>query len=118
MMDLSSSSDEEDFITDTSQDVEFARWLFGDLNRDVLGPLDDGKVIIISDSNEEEEVHEESIANDDAAPSAAEKTLTLVASTADADEDPGKMQDDNSDDLAPERVMGKSNSGGDKAGSS
>jgi hypothetical protein len=35
--------------------VEFARWLFGDLNRDVLGPPGDGKVIILSGSNKEEE---------------------------------------------------------------
>jgi hypothetical protein len=54
VVDLSSSSDEEDFIVDTSWDAEFARRLFGDLNRDVLGPPDDGKVIILSDSDEEE----------------------------------------------------------------
>jgi hypothetical protein len=54
VVDLSSSSDEEDFIVDTSWDAEFARRLFGDLNRDVLGPPDNGKVIILSDSDEEE----------------------------------------------------------------
>jgi hypothetical protein len=52
-VDLSSSSDEEGLIHDTSQDVEFARKLFGDLNHGVLGPLDDGKIIILSDSDEE-----------------------------------------------------------------
>jgi hypothetical protein len=53
MIDLSISSDEENFIADTSRDAEFARKLFGDLNRDILGPSGDGKVIILDDSNEE-----------------------------------------------------------------
>jgi hypothetical protein len=35
---------------------EFVRRLFRDLNRGVLGPSGDGKVIILSDSDEEEEV--------------------------------------------------------------
>jgi hypothetical protein len=55
VIDLSSSSDEQDFIADISWDAEFTRWLFGDLNRDVLGPPGDGKVIILSGSNKEEE---------------------------------------------------------------
>jgi hypothetical protein len=53
-VDLSSSSDEECLITDTSCDEEVARRLFGDLNRDVLGPPGDGKIIILSHSDEEE----------------------------------------------------------------
>jgi hypothetical protein len=36
MIDLSLSSDEENFIADTSHDVEFTKKLFGDLNRDIL----------------------------------------------------------------------------------
>jgi hypothetical protein len=59
VVDLSSSSDEEGLIADVSQD-EFTRIHFGGLNRDVLGPSGDGKIIILSDSDEkEEEVHEE-----------------------------------------------------------
>jgi hypothetical protein len=54
MVDLSSSSDEECLITDTSRDEEFARRLFGDLNCDILGPPSDGKIIILSDFDEEE----------------------------------------------------------------
>jgi hypothetical protein len=50
-------------------------------------------------------------------PSAAAKSSTAPAIAADADEDPWKIQYDNSDDLAPDRDMGKSSSGGDKAGS-
>jgi hypothetical protein len=59
VVDLSSSSNEGDLITDVSRDEEFTRRLFGDLNRDFLGPSDDGKIIILSDSNEEEGVCEE-----------------------------------------------------------
>jgi hypothetical protein len=59
-------------------------------------------------------VHEETAAVD-VVPSVAEKSSTPTASAANADEDPWKMKDDNSDDLAPEQDMGKSNSGGDKA---
>jgi hypothetical protein len=55
MIDLSLSSDEENFIADTSCDTEFTKKLFGDLNRDILGPLGDGKVIILDDSDEEKE---------------------------------------------------------------
>jgi hypothetical protein len=35
------------FIVDTSHDEELARKLFGDLNRDILGPSDDDKIIVI-----------------------------------------------------------------------
>jgi hypothetical protein len=47
MVDLSSFLDEEGLIPGTSRD-EFTRRLFGDLNRDVLGPSGDSKVIILS----------------------------------------------------------------------
>jgi hypothetical protein len=57
VVDLSSSSDDGDLITDVSRDEEFTTRLFGDLNRDVLGSPDDVKIIILSDSDEEEEVH-------------------------------------------------------------
>jgi hypothetical protein len=58
VINLSSSLDEEDLIAATSHDFELAQRLFGELNRAVLGPPDDGKIIVLSDSNEEE-VHEE-----------------------------------------------------------
>jgi hypothetical protein len=114
-VDLSSSSDEEDFIADTLRDVKFARRLFGDLKRDILRPPGDGKVIILSDSDEEE-AHEETATDTEAAPSIAVKSLAPTASFTYADEDLGKMEDDNSDGLAPDRDMGKSSSGGDEAG--
>jgi hypothetical protein len=55
VVDLSSSYDERDLITDVSQDEEFTRIIFGDLNNNFLGLPGDGKIIILSDSDEEEE---------------------------------------------------------------
>jgi hypothetical protein len=63
MIDLFLSSDEENFITNSSHDVEFTRKLFGDLNRNILGLPDVGKVIIINDYDEEEEAQEEKTAS-------------------------------------------------------
>jgi hypothetical protein len=57
VVDLALSSGEEEFIADTSRDEEFTRKLFGDLNRDILGPPGDGKIIVISDSDDEDETH-------------------------------------------------------------
>jgi hypothetical protein len=54
VVDLSLSSGDECLINDTSHDEEFTRRLFSDLNHDVLGPPDDDKIIILSDSDEEE----------------------------------------------------------------
>jgi hypothetical protein len=55
VIELSSSSDEEDFFVDTAPDAEFTRRLFGNLNRDLLRPPNDDKVIVLSDFDEEEE---------------------------------------------------------------
>jgi hypothetical protein len=52
VIDLSSSSNEEDSFADTSRDFEFTQWLYGELNRDLLGPSSDGKIIILSDFDE------------------------------------------------------------------
>jgi hypothetical protein len=52
VVDLSSYSDEEDLIPDTSHNFEFAKHLYSELNRVLLGPPD-GKIIMLSDSNEE-----------------------------------------------------------------
>jgi hypothetical protein len=85
VVDLSLSSDEGDLITDVPRDEAFARRLFGDLNHDVIGPLDDGKIIILSDSDEEEEVNEEKAANTEAALSSTVRSLASTASADDAD---------------------------------
>jgi hypothetical protein len=58
MIDLSSYLDEENFIIDTSRDVELAKKVFGDLNRYILGLLGDGKIIILDDSDDETEAQE------------------------------------------------------------
>jgi hypothetical protein len=101
--------DEKNPIPDTSWDAEFAKRLFGDLNYRLLGPPDDGKIIILSDSNEEEEVCEEDAVDAKAAPSSAMKSSAPTASTADVD-DADKGQ-------SPDQVIGNSSSSGDKAGS-
>jgi hypothetical protein len=46
-------------IADTSHDEEFTRKLFGDLNRDILGPPGDGKIIIIDDSDDDDDEAQE-----------------------------------------------------------
>jgi hypothetical protein len=46
-------------VVDTSRDEKFTRKLFGDLNRDILGPPGDGKIIIIDDSDDDNETQEE-----------------------------------------------------------
>jgi hypothetical protein len=71
VVDLSSSSDVEGLIPDTSHDEEFTRRIFGDINCDVLRLLSDGNIIILSDSNEEEEVREEDVVDAKVAPSSA-----------------------------------------------
>jgi hypothetical protein len=131
VIDLSSSSDEEDFIADTSRDFEFAQRLYGELNRGFLGLSDDSKVIILGDSNEEkEEVREEKSSNPkDAAAFAVvnptlttsagdagapvEKSSTPAASPADAYEDPWAAPNDSSDGLSSGTKMGKDNDSGD-----
>jgi hypothetical protein len=45
---------EENPLHDIAHDFKFAQRLFGELNRAFLGPPSDGKVIILSDSDEEE----------------------------------------------------------------
>jgi hypothetical protein len=115
VIELSSSSGEVGFFVDISRDAEFTKRLFGNLNRDLLRSPGDSKVIVLNDSDEEEEVHEESAANVEAVSSTIVKSSTPAPSAADANEDPRKMQDDNSDDLVPGQDTGKSSGGGGKA---
>jgi hypothetical protein len=46
-------------VVDTSRDEEFGRKLFGELNRDILRPPGDGKIIIIADSDDDDTTQEE-----------------------------------------------------------
>jgi hypothetical protein len=92
IVDLASSSGEEDSFADTSRDEELARKLFGDLNRDIL-----------SDSDDEDEVHEDTAVNVEAAPPSTANSADTPTSAPDANETPDGVQDDNTD-------------GGDEAG--
>jgi hypothetical protein len=103
-VDLALSSGEEEPVADTSWDEEIVRKLFGDLNRDILGPPGDGKVIVISDSDDEDETHEDAAVNAEAAPPSATNSADSPTSASDVDETPDGVSDDNTD-------------GGDEAGS-
>jgi hypothetical protein len=112
---LSSSSNEEGLIADSSCDVEFTRRLFGDLNHDVLGPQGDGKIIILSDSDKEEEEVCEKIAGVEAASSSTARSPASTASV-DTDDASTGAQNDNSDDHTPDREADGGSCSGDKAG--
>jgi hypothetical protein len=103
-VDLTLSPSEEDSVADTSRDEEFARKLFGDLNCDILGPPGDGKIIVISDSNDEDETHEDAAVNTEVAPPSAANSTDSPTSASDVNETPDGVSDDNAD-------------GGDEAGS-
>jgi hypothetical protein len=55
-------SDPYSLVVDTSHNEEFTKKLFSNLNRNILGPPGDGKIIIIDDSDDEEEAQEEGTA--------------------------------------------------------
>jgi hypothetical protein len=57
----------------------------GDLNRDLLRPSGDSKLVILIDSDEEEEEREVTAVNTDGMSSATVKSSTPAPSTADAD---------------------------------
>jgi hypothetical protein len=113
VIDLSSSSDEEDLITATSRDFELAQRLFGELNRAVLGPSDDGKIIILSDSNEEEAREEKTTRNEDVTASAV---VNPAPTSADTDNAPMGAKNDNSNDQTPDQEARCDNSSGGDAG--
>jgi hypothetical protein len=75
------SFEDEAIVPNASRDVEFTKRLFSDLNHDLLRPLSDGKVIVLSDSDDEDEVREETTVDIDAVPS------SIVRSLAPTDED-------------------------------
>jgi hypothetical protein len=64
---------------------------FGDLNRSILGPSDNGHIIILSDFKEEEEVCEIDDTDAKVVPSSTRKSSAPTASTVD------KVQNDSSD---------------------
>jgi hypothetical protein len=102
--DLTLSSGEEDSVADTSRDEELARKLFGDLNRDILGPPCDSKIIVLSDSDDEDVMHDDATVNSKAAPPSTANSANSPTSAPDADDTPDGVPDGNAD-------------GGDEAGS-
>jgi hypothetical protein len=113
VIDLSSFSDEEDLIASTSHDFEFTQRLFSELNRVVLGPPSDSKIIILSNSNEEEARKEKTIGTKDVV---ASTTVNPASTTsADTDDAPTKAKYDNSDDQGPDQEAGDDNDSGDDA---
>jgi hypothetical protein len=116
VVDLFSSSHEEDPIPDTSHDFEFTQHLYGELNRALLGPPDDGKIIILNDSDKEkEEVHEEKSTGVEDAATSATVNLASTASTDDAVA-PVRAKNDNGDDQGPDQETGGGDDGRDDAG--
>jgi hypothetical protein len=101
VIDISSSSDQEDLITATSHDFEFTQRLFGELNRDVLGSPDDDKIIILSDFDEEE-VCEKATNIEDVAASAAVNPASTAFADANTDDAPTGAKNVNSDDQTPD----------------
>jgi hypothetical protein len=116
MIDLFLSSDEKNFIPDTSRDTEFTRKLFGDLNHDILGPPGDGKVIILDDSDEEKEVSDEKTTGTELTATSATVNPVLTTSAA-VDDVPEGAKNDNSDDQGPDQEAsgGNDNGSGDGA---
>jgi hypothetical protein len=96
-VDLALSLGEEDSVADTSRDEEFARKLFGDLNRNILGPPGDSKIIIISDSDDEDETHEDAAVNAEAAPPSTANFADSPTSASDVNKTPDGVSDDNVD---------------------
>jgi hypothetical protein len=95
--------DPSSFIVDTSHDEKLARKLFGDLNHDILGLPDDGKIIILNDFDDNDEAQEE-------------KTVDIESTTAptSVDDAPTEARIDNSDDQRPDQEA----DGGDDSGRS
>jgi hypothetical protein len=102
MIYLSLSSDEKNFIANTSRDAEFIRKLFGDLNHDILGPLGDSKVIILDNFDEEKEAPDEkTIGTELVATSAAVNPATTTSAA--TDDAPEGTKNGNSDDQGPDQ---------------
>jgi hypothetical protein len=90
-------------VVDTSRDEEFARKLFGELNRDILEPPGDGKIIIIDDFDNE--AQEEGMTDID--------PTAVPASAADA---PTGSSVANSDDQGSEQEVDGGGDSGHSAG--
>jgi hypothetical protein len=97
--------DPSSFIVDTSHDEKLARKFFGDLNRDILGPPGDDKIIVLDDSGDDGEVQEEKTAN-------IESTTTPAS----VDDAPAEARIGNSDDQGPDQEADGGDNNGRSAG--
>jgi hypothetical protein len=95
--------DPSSFIIDTSRDEELTIKLFGDLNRDILGPPGDGKIIVLDDFDNDDEAQEEKTAG-----------IESTTAPASADDAPAGAKIGNSDDQGPDQEA----DGGDDSGRS
>jgi hypothetical protein len=110
MIDLSSSSDKEDLITATSHDFEFTQRLFGELNRAILRPPGDGKIIILSDTDEEEVREEKTTGIKDMTSSAVVNPASIAFTS--TDDALVGAKNNNSDDQASDQEAGSDNDNG------
>jgi hypothetical protein len=110
MIDLSSSLDEENFIVDTLHDAELIKKLFGDLDRDILMPPGDDKIIVLDDSDDETEAQEEKTASMETsvAPTYADPALSAPTNVDDA---PVGAKIGNSDDQRLDQEVDGGNDG-------
>jgi hypothetical protein len=92
------------FIVDTSRNEELTRKLFSDLNRDILGPLGNGKIIIIDNSNDDGETQEKTT------------DIKSTAAPASVDDAPAEARIGNSDDQEPDKEVDGSDNNGRSAG--
>jgi hypothetical protein len=111
MIDLSSSSDEENLIVHISRDAELTKKLFADLNCDILGPPGNGKIIVLDDFDEENEAHEEKTAGIESTAASASVDPTSSAPTS-ADDAPAGAKIDNSDDQGSDQEADGDDGGG------
>jgi hypothetical protein len=102
------------FVIDTSRDMKLARKIFGDLNRDILGPPGDGKIIVLDDSNDDTEAQEEKTASIESIAAPASADLALSAPTS-ADDAPARIKIGNSDDQGPDQEADGDEGGGRNA---
>jgi hypothetical protein len=93
--------EDEDATFNTSRDEKTARKLFDDLNCGFRGPPDDGNIIVLSNSEEEKEVCKDNRTNVETTPSSARNSLAPIASSADNDDEPDKVQGDSSGGTTP-----------------
>jgi hypothetical protein len=111
MIDLSLSSDEENFNVDTSRDAELVKKLFSYLNRDILGPPGDIKIIVLDDFDDKIEARVEKTAGIEPTTSPTSADLALSAPTRSNDA-PAGAKIGNSDDQGPDQEADGGNGGG------